>query len=57
MKCARCNGCGKVWGEGKDEIPASDALKLPYESIAPSIAMGAIQDCPRCKGTGSVNND
>lgn len=57
IKCKRCAGCGRVWGSGDEEIPASEATKLPYESIAPSIALGAITDCPACGGSGNVEVD
>jgi len=50
-KCVRCDGCGKVWGEGKDEVPGKVATSLPLESSA-AVMMFPPRECPDCGGSG-----
>ena len=50
-KCGRCDGCGKIWGEGKDEVPRKVATSLPLESSA-AVMMFPPRECPDCGGSG-----
>jgi len=54
QKCVRCDGCGKIWGHGKDEIPGSEAMKIPLQS-ALGVIMFPPRICPDCGGSGKEN--
>lgn len=56
-KCERCDGCGKVWGEGTNEVPAKVMYELPFQNAAPGLMLCPPRECPRCKGTGRAEKD
>jgi len=54
-KCPRCDGCGRVWGEGSAEVPASALRDLPLGSSL-GVMMFPPRRCPDCNGTGVLVN-
>lgn len=53
-QCQRCEGCGKVWGEGDNECPAQVMYDLPFKNAALGLALDPPTECPDCKGTGKA---
>jgi hypothetical protein len=56
MKCARCDGCGRV-ADTEDREPWTDWLALPLGSSL-AVLLGVVRPipCPDCKGTGEAKS-
>jgi len=57
MLCERCKGCGKVWGDGDNEVPLDTMTALPFRCVALSLALDPPKQCPDCNGTGKIGED
>jgi hypothetical protein len=52
-RCSRCNGSGRVGGNGRDEHPWSSFEELPFlATLEKMLGMQKPRACPGCGGSG-----